>query len=220
MSRMGDRLKIDLYSKPMDTHQFLEFSSCHPFHTKRSIPYCQTLHLRKICSDDKDFYQGVKELKGYLKARGYDMAMVGKQVLEAMQISRDEALAEHENRDNKNDRDVFVTTYHPALSEKLFRIFKNAHSVLTRREDHKNVFQNVPMISYRRAKSLQDILVRAMVKNVTNEPNICRGCEGHARCEVCGILTNAKIFVIRTKQGHMTSGKELCIATPNYVFTS
>ena len=218
VSRIGDRLKTDLYSKPTDTHQFLEFSSCHPFHTKRSIPYSQTLRLRRICSEDKDFYQRVKELKGYLKARGYDMAMVEKQVLEAMRISRDEALAEHDNRDNRNDRDVFVTTYHPALSEKLFRIFKNAHSVLTRREDHKNVFQNVPMISYRRAKSLQDILVRAMVKNVTNEPNICRGCEGHARCEVCGILTKGKNFSNKDKtrtydirKGTLHCNTELCV---------
>ena len=74
----------------------LEFTSCHPFHTKRSILLSQTLRLRRICSEDKDFYQRVKELKGYLKARGYDMAMVEKQVLEAMRISRDEALAEHD----------------------------------------------------------------------------------------------------------------------------
>ena len=93
------------------------------------------------------------------------MAMVDKQVLEAMRISRDEALMEHDDRGNKNDRDVFVTNYHPALSEKLLKIFRDAHSVLTRREDHQNVFPKVPMISYRRAKSLQDVLVRAMVKN-------------------------------------------------------
>ena len=218
VSRIGNRLKTDLYSKPTDTHQFLEFSSCHPFHTKRSIPYSQTLRLRRICSEDKDFYKRVAELKGYLKTRGYDMAMVEKQVLEAMRISRDEALTEHDDRENKNDRDVFVTNYHPALSEKLFKIFKNAHPVLTRREDHQNVFPKVPMVSYRRAKSLQDILVRAMVKNVNNEPNICKGCDGRKDCEVCGILKKGSNFSNKDKtrtfdirKGTLHCNTELCI---------
>ena len=117
VSRVGDRLKTDLYSKATDTHQFLEFSSCHPYHTKRSIPYSQTLRLRRICSEDRDFYKRIKELKGYLKARGYDMSMVEKQVLEAMKKSREEALLDDENCNTKNeDRDVFVSTYNPALS--------------------------------------------------------------------------------------------------------
>ena len=192
--RVGNILKTDLFSKTTDTHQFLEFSSCHPYHTKRSIPYSQTLRLRRICSDDKDFYKRVKELKGYLKARGYDMNMVEKQVTEAMRKSREEALEERVNQDTKNDRDVFVTTYHPALSEKIFKIFKNTHSILSSREDHREIFKDVPMIAFRRTKSLQDILVRAMVKYVSNESNECRGCDGRSDCEVCGILIKGSSF--------------------------
>ena len=32
-------ISTDLYVKPTDTHQYLLSSSCHPFHTKRSITY-------------------------------------------------------------------------------------------------------------------------------------------------------------------------------------
>ena len=72
------------------------------------------------------------------------MAMVEKQVLEAMKKSRDEALLDDENRNTNNEhRDVFVSTYHPALSAKVFRIFKNNHSVLNSREDYRNVFSMV-----------------------------------------------------------------------------
>ena len=39
LTRVRDRLKTDIFTKKTDTHQFLEFTSCHPFHTKRSIPY-------------------------------------------------------------------------------------------------------------------------------------------------------------------------------------
>ena len=219
VSRVGDRLKTDLYSKATDTHQFLEFSSCHPFHTKRSIPYSQTLRLRRICSEDRDFYKRIKELKGYLKARGYDMSMVEKQVLEAMKKSREEALRDDENRNNQNEnRDVFVSTYHPALSAKVFKIFKDNHSVLTSREDHREVFSDVPMISFRRTKSLQDILVRALIKTSSNETNECRGCNGRSDCEVCGILKKgskfsnmdgSKTFDIR--KGTLHCNTEMCV---------
>ena len=44
-------LKTDLFVKPMDTHQFLDLTSCHPYHCKKKIPYSQTLRLNRICSD-------------------------------------------------------------------------------------------------------------------------------------------------------------------------
>ena len=70
------------------------------------------------------------------------MSMVEKQVLETIKKSRDEALSDDESRNNKNeDRDVFVSTYHPALSAKVSKIFKNNHSVLNSREDHRHIFQ-------------------------------------------------------------------------------
>ena len=43
VTKIGDYLKTDLFTKPTDTHQFLEFSSCHPWHCKKSIPYSQAL---------------------------------------------------------------------------------------------------------------------------------------------------------------------------------
>ena len=34
-------LKTDLFVKPTDTHQFLDPTSCHPYHCKKGIPYSQ-----------------------------------------------------------------------------------------------------------------------------------------------------------------------------------
>ena len=44
-------IETDLYTKPTDKHQYLLISSCHPQHTKRSIPYSLELRLRRICSN-------------------------------------------------------------------------------------------------------------------------------------------------------------------------
>ena len=41
----NNKLSTDIYSKPTDTHQYLNYTSCHPSHVKRGIPYGQALKL-------------------------------------------------------------------------------------------------------------------------------------------------------------------------------
>ena len=48
------QLKTDLHIKPTDT-QFLDSTSCHPYHCKKSLPYSQALRYNRICSDNKKF---------------------------------------------------------------------------------------------------------------------------------------------------------------------
>ena len=48
------RLNTNLYSKPKDSHNYRHYNSCHAEHINRSIIYCQTLRLRRICSERKD----------------------------------------------------------------------------------------------------------------------------------------------------------------------
>lgn len=61
----------DLFVKPTDKHQYLDFHSCHPPGRKRSIPYSQALRLPRICSSDELFDQRATELTGFLCTRGY-----------------------------------------------------------------------------------------------------------------------------------------------------
>ena len=35
-------IETDLYVKPTDSHQYLQSSSCHPFHCKKGKPYSQS----------------------------------------------------------------------------------------------------------------------------------------------------------------------------------
>ena len=50
------KIKIELYFKPTDTHQYLHSSSCHPNHCKKGIFYSQMLCLNRICSDSRSLY--------------------------------------------------------------------------------------------------------------------------------------------------------------------
>ena len=40
----------DLSCKSTDCHQFLEFSSAHPIHNKKSIVYSHGLNIKTLCS--------------------------------------------------------------------------------------------------------------------------------------------------------------------------
>ena len=50
VSLCNGNLYADLHIKATDCHQYLEYTSSHPEHTKKSIIYCQTLRLSRLCS--------------------------------------------------------------------------------------------------------------------------------------------------------------------------
>ena len=56
------------------------------------------------------------------------------------------------------------------------------HLLLTPANEHNKVFRDVPIIGFRRAKSLKDILVRAKVPQFKNKA-WCGPCKG-PRCEI------------------------------------
>ena len=56
-------IETDLFVKPTDSHQYLQSSSCHPFHCKKGIPYSQALRLNRICSETNSFDKRCNDLE-------------------------------------------------------------------------------------------------------------------------------------------------------------
>ena len=50
VSLRNGAIYIDLYIKPTDSHQYLNYQSSHSLHIKTSIPYNQALRVNRICS--------------------------------------------------------------------------------------------------------------------------------------------------------------------------
>ena len=72
---------IDLYVKPIDSHQYLQSSSCHPFHCKKCIPYSQALRLNRICSETKSFDKRCNDLERFLLEKRYSSKLVRNKIL-------------------------------------------------------------------------------------------------------------------------------------------
>jgi hypothetical protein len=74
--KVNGAFQTDVFSKPTDAHQYLNFKSCHAPHITKGIQFSQALRLKRICSDDSNLKKRLQELKGYLVKRGYDSDFV------------------------------------------------------------------------------------------------------------------------------------------------
>ena len=90
--RSGNKLLTNSYIKPTDTHQYLEFSSCHVYLSKKYVPYTQDLRFNRICSENTFFNNRCNKLECWLKHRGYNEKVVRQQILKARKFTREDLL--------------------------------------------------------------------------------------------------------------------------------
>ena len=165
-------ISTDLYTKPTDKHQHLLYSSCHPLHTKRSIPFSLALRLRRICSTDATFHTRTAQLTTYLLKRGYNRNFVNKQIRRAADIPRQLTL---QTKDiNKPKRIPFVTTFNPSLPH-ISHIIKKHFNLLLSSNRCKSVFQHPPVVAFRRSPNLRDLLVTAKLPFNSTNPQLPSG---------------------------------------------
>jgi hypothetical protein len=81
-------LITDLYRKPTDTLQYLDFRSCHPLCHKLPIAYSQALRIVKICSKRSDAIRHCSDLKEALIKRGYPRGPVERRIRKALGTER------------------------------------------------------------------------------------------------------------------------------------
>ena len=65
------KLETKPYSEESDRQAYLHRQSEHPESLKRSIPFSQALHLRRICSTNNEFQDSCDKLRNELIERGY-----------------------------------------------------------------------------------------------------------------------------------------------------
>ena len=156
---MGE-FSTDVYCKPTDAHQYLNFGSCHPSHVKRGIPYGQGLRLKRICGSEE-----VLE-RFFTRERLYDHDFFDIQFLRVRNHDRGDFLESKKklgNKDNFGDRVCCVVDYHPVMSC-LKQIFKQLQDIVGLSAEFAKVLKEKPLLSFRRPKNLKDHLVRSKLR--------------------------------------------------------
>ena len=183
-------LETDLYVKPTDKHQYLLKSSCHPSHTKQSIPFSMALRLRRICSTDEFFNTRSNALTTHLIKRGYQHRFLKEEIDKVRQIPRSKALETYTKQEN--NRIPFVVTFNPALPNIRQIIFNNLN-ILRSSQRCKAAFPSPPLVSYRRCNNLRDILVRATHRRPPPKTPGAFRCN-RSRCKTCPFITEGTTF--------------------------
>ena len=189
---MGE-FSTDVYSKPTDAHQYLNFGSYHPPHVKRGIPYGQGLRLKRICSSEEAFERRLGDLKGFLIERGYDHEFIDTQFLRVRNHDRADLLESKKklgNKDNFGDRVCCVVDYHPVMSC-LNQIFKQLQGIVGLSPEFAKVLKkNLCLVSVG-LRTLK--IVRSKLRREGNRENGMVKCN-KKRCQVCNFIRQENKF--------------------------
>ena len=143
MSLNSSILDSQTLFKPTETFQYTHFSSCHPLKTKKGFTKGEAQSLLRTNSVKENFDKHKRDLQPRLCNRSCLTTFVHKILTEVQK----EILP-------------FVTTYNPVTPNLKKTLMKHWHIIQQQRR-LAHISNQPPIVSYRKEKSLKDILVRA-----------------------------------------------------------
>ena len=179
------KLTTDLYIKPTDSNNYLLYSSAHPPHCKRSIPYSQFLRIRRICTEKADFVKHCIDKSKHLLRRGYPHKLLKETFTQALKKDRGDLLKTHQ-REKGETPNILITTYNPGFNG-LKEVVKKNWDILGRSCTTREIHRRDLLPAFRRPKNLWDTLVRARLsKTVPTERSTapCNPCNTR-NCRYC-----------------------------------
>ena len=92
LTSTDNKIQTTVYSKPTDSHLYLQADSCHHLPSileiqKGVVP----LRLRRICSNDEEYNNKSKEYKAYLTGRGHKLKNIEKSFNDVLNMSRQQS---------------------------------------------------------------------------------------------------------------------------------
>jgi hypothetical protein len=124
------RLLTSLYTKPTDAYMYLHYTSFHPEHQKRSIPYSQAVRIRRICSNDLSYDECTNCRYENLRSRGYPSSLIRDALNKSKNLNRLELLSKQQKNTESKNVIPFITTYNPYVPD-IQKIFNNCLKLLT-----------------------------------------------------------------------------------------
>ena len=137
---------------------YLLKSSCHPSHTKKSIPYTMALRQRWICSTDDFFNKRLNAVTTHLINTACKHRFIQQEINKVRLIPRSHAFETFTRQES--DRVPFLVTFNPALPN-INHIICGNLNILHSSQRCKEELPSPPLISYRRCNNLHENLVWA-----------------------------------------------------------
>ena len=143
------KLHTDIYYKPTDSKQYLLYTSCHPKHTRNSIPYNLARRLRMIISDENTLLTRLEELKTFLSKQKYPPALIEDSILKVKALKRPNLLQPKQLSNADNNIIPYVTTLSPNNPE-IFPDIRQNKSILLRNDRMKSIYKHKVFLKSKR----------------------------------------------------------------------
>ncbi|OOY72080.1 GIY-YIG nuclease family protein [Solemya velum gill symbiont] len=223
----GTKITTDIYYKNTDTHQYLNFNSCHPSHIKRNIPYCMARRVCAIVIEEEIRNTRLHELKSFLMNQQYPRKLIEDGIRKAKELSV-EQLRQTKTKNADSTTIPLVTTHNPGLTD-IYGVAKSNLPILFQSEKMKQLVKAEDIIKSRRQpRNLKKYLTRAKFETKESSDFSVEKC-GDSRCGTCYFLEtgktktfkNGKIFHIRSNMTCKSRNLIYCITCPtcdeNYI---
>ena len=182
--------KTNIFSKETDKHLYIHATSNNPDSVKNAIPYGLGIRARRICSDNETYKTQRNEIKRHLQNRGYQEKNVEEQLQRIDKMDRGDLL--RYNRKKQNNRVPLVLTYSNALPN-IHDILRKNMGILHQSEKMKKIFNQTPIVSFKRDKNIMDILVHKKHNRMFYYTEYgCKRCGKN--CALCKYLIENNVF--------------------------
>ncbi|MCG8094140.1 MAG: hypothetical protein JAZ17_11035 [Candidatus Thiodiazotropha endolucinida] len=217
--KKNDTLSTDIFYKETDSKQYLNFTSCHPSHTKRSIPYNLARRICTIVSESEVRETRLKELTALLICRGYPKQLIQNGIENASKIPRHELLTAKPKEET--DIITYVSTYNPKNPE-AFGIIKNNIPILMNDDTMRNALKETNFIkSKRQPPNLKRLLTKANFTSTTlSERHTFRVTKcGRNNCSLCQHIIESDSYNFKRKKFFVNSNMSCDVQNVLYVIT-
>lgn len=185
----------DIFYKPTDSKQYLDFHSHHPRHVKIALPYNLSRRICTIVSDRELRKKRLLEMKQCLVRCRYPKELIDDGIKRALQIDRSELikpkLKEPEGAINSSSI-VHVSTYSSNFHNN-DNLIKNLFQQLTENKSTAKIFNNKRLLlAKRQPPNLKSLLTGARLTDID-----CGGvfkCNS-PRCQLCDIIITGSSIV-------------------------
>lgn len=205
------QLHTDIFYKTTDTHQYLDYRSCHPKHTKRNIPYCLARRICAIVSKANVRERRLNELKTFLKQQHYPEPIIIKGIEKAKKLNTNELRGARKETPEIKKILPLVITYNPNNPNVTGRI-KNNLKFLENSDKLKPILDATTLlVSRRQPKNLKKHLTQARFSNVEQQPSVQK-C-GEQKCGTCPHLTTGNSITFKNGKTWHIKSTMTCKAT-------
>ena len=191
-----NQIQTKIFSKKCDPHAYLLPSSCHPTHICKNIPKSILTRVKRNCSSEETYQEGVQEYTGYLKMRDYSDDSISNALEQVSSKSREELVSKSSDKTHVRSYPL-VVKYNPRLPNMNSIVKKNLH-ILDIHPHTRDLFKDRIFVSFKMEPNIKSLLTSSRFKDKPNEEEAEQLVEdgGSISCGKCSLCKN---FVLNTK---------------------